>query len=66
MQMEDAVPERLLTVEQVARDFLRIGRTRTFELVASGALRSVVIGRRSRRVPESAIAEFVHRLQVEQ
>ena len=57
--------ERLLRVEEVAREALQISRTRVYELIATGALRSIVIGR-SRRVPESAIREFIARLEAEQ
>jgi len=39
-----------------------IGRSKLFELLASGELRSVHIGRR-RFVPAAAIAEYVERLE---
>lgn len=41
---------------------LQIGRSKVFELLASGELRSVRIGR-TRLIPESAIAEFIERLE---
>lgn len=41
---------------------LGIGRTKWFELIASGELRSVKIGRR-RLVSEAALAEFVAKLE---
>jgi excisionase family DNA binding protein len=41
-----------------------LGRTKTYELVARGALPSVCIGR-SRRVPVSALTSFVERLAIE-
>lgn len=47
----------LLTVAEAARR-LRLGRTMVYELLASGALRSVRIGR-ARRVPIGALDEFV-------
>ena len=50
----------LLTAEEAA-DALSIGRTKLYELVALGLLRSVQIGK-SRRIPVSAIHEFVDRL----
>lgn len=54
----------LLTPVEAARG-LGIGRTKVYELMAAGALRSVKIGR-ARRVPASALAEFVARLAAEQ
>lgn len=50
----------LLTVDQ-ARGRLTIGRTRMFELIASGAIESVTIGR-SRRIPEAALDRYVEGL----
>ncbi len=53
----------LLTAEEVAQA-LGIGRSKVYELMASGLLRSVVIGR-LRRVPAVRLAEFVARLEEE-
>ncbi len=53
----------LLTAEEVAQA-LGIGRSKVYELMASGQLRSVAIGR-LRRVPAERLAEFVARLEVE-
>lgn len=39
-----------------------LGRTKVYELIASGELRTVKIGRR-RFVPASAVEEYVARLQ---
>lgn len=47
----------LLTVEEAA-DVLRIGRSKAFDLIRCGDLRSVKIGR-LRRVPADAIDIFV-------
>jgi excisionase family DNA binding protein len=47
----------LLTVEDAAQ-VLALGRTKVYELVESGALRSVKIGR-CRRIPVQALREFV-------
>lgn len=44
---------------------LGIGRTKIFELMSSGELRSVKVGR-ARLVPERAIIEFVERIESEQ
>jgi excisionase family DNA binding protein len=50
----------LVRVEEAARR-LGLGRTKAWELVYSGALHSVTIGR-SRRVPISSLHAFVQRL----
>jgi excisionase family DNA binding protein len=49
---------RLLVTPAEAADALGIGRTRVYELMAAGTLRSVKIGR-SRRIPVQALIEFV-------
>lgn len=54
----------LLTVEAAA-DRLSVGRTTLFELISSGAVASVKIGR-ARRIPASALDEYVRRLTAEQ
>lgn len=51
----------LLTVEEAAAR-LRIGRTKTFALVSSGAIESVTIGRR-RLIPPEAVAAYVAALR---
>ncbi|MGO9961940.1 MAG: helix-turn-helix domain-containing protein [Acidimicrobiales bacterium] len=50
----------LVTPEEAARR-LSVGRTTIYELMASGALQSVNIGR-CRRVPVSSLSSFVNRL----
>lgn len=63
--MATAEPHRaLLTVEDAARA-LSIGRTTMFQLIKSGQIASVQIGR-LRRIPLSAIAEFTARLTSDQ
>ncbi|MGY4648401.1 helix-turn-helix domain-containing protein [Mycobacterium sp. URHB0021] len=47
-----------------AQELLRIGRSTMFDLLGSGRLRSITIGRR-RLIPASAIAEFVASLESE-
>lgn len=49
---------RLLLTPADAAKALGISRTRVYELMASGMLRSVKIGR-SRRIPVDALAKFV-------
>ena len=51
----------LLTVEEAAKR-LAIGRTKAYELVATGALESVTIGR-CRRIPAEALGPFVSQLR---
>lgn len=50
----------LLTPEETA-ETLSIGRTKVYELLARGLLRSVQIGK-SRRIPVAAIDDLVQRL----
>jgi excisionase family DNA binding protein len=52
-----AEPERLLKVPQVA-EILGLGVAKTWELVATGELRSLKSGR-ARRVPASAVEEYI-------
>jgi len=56
------VQKLLLTPEETATA-LSIGRTKVYELIATGALRSVLIGS-SRRIPTSAVSEFVEQLSI--
>jgi excisionase family DNA binding protein len=51
---------RLHNIER-AQERLGVGRSKIFELIASGELRSVRVGRR-RLVPEQAIRDFVAQL----
>lgn len=53
----------LLTPEETA-ETLSIGRTKVYELLARGLLRSVQIGK-SRRIPVAAINDLVARLAVD-
>lgn len=54
-------PTLLLTVEEAAES-LRLSRTLVYELVSSGELRSVKIGR-ARRVSVRALQDYVNRLE---
>jgi excisionase family DNA binding protein len=51
----------LLTPEEAGRA-LRVGRNKVYELIASGELRSVKLGR-CRRIPVDALRQFVANLQ---
>lgn len=55
--------DELLTLDQVAA-VLKIGRTSVYELLNSGALPSVTIGR-SRRVLRSDLDAYIARLRSE-
>ena len=55
--------QRLLTVTEV-QEILSIGRTRVFALIASGELRSVMIGS-SRRIASQAVDEFIRKLELQ-
>jgi excisionase family DNA binding protein len=57
----DEFPVLLLRPEDAA-SALGIGRTKVYELMRSGALRSVRIGG-LRRIPATALADFVARLE---
>jgi excisionase family DNA binding protein len=54
------MPDRLLSIDEAA-DALGIGRSRLYEEIGAGRLRSVTVGRR-RLVPASAIAAYIEAL----
>lgn len=54
----------LLTAEEAAKE-LRIGRTRMWDLITRGEVRSVKVGG-SRRVPYAELTAYVKRLIAEQ
>lgn len=54
----------LLTIPQAA-DALGIGRTKTYELISTGELPAVRIGR-AVRIPARAVEDFAIRLEQEQ
>jgi excisionase family DNA binding protein len=60
----NAGPRLLLSVEEAA-DVLRLGRTRTYELVMTRKIQSVKVGRR-RLVVGSSLVDFVRTLLQEQ
>lgn len=61
--IENGIPVLLVCPEDAARA-LGIGRTKVYELIRSGALRSVRLDG-SRRVSVTALVEFVKRLEKE-
>lgn len=54
--------DKLLLTPEEAAEALGIGRTKVYELMASGALASVRIGR-CRRVPRDALTELIGTLR---
>jgi excisionase family DNA binding protein len=56
--------DRLYTIPQVC-ERLSHGRTRVYELMREGRLRSVVVGPRARRVRESDLQRFIDSLDDE-
>lgn len=58
----DPVPVTLLLTSEEAARALRVGRSKVYELMRSGALRSVKIGG-SRRISATTLAEFVAALE---
>jgi excisionase family DNA binding protein len=52
--------DELLTVEQAA-DILKIGRTKVYELISGGELRTVTIGR-CRRIRRSDLQAYIAQL----
>jgi excisionase family DNA binding protein len=61
VDLANARPYKLLVTPEEAAEILSVGRTRIFELMASGQLRSVRI-RRSRRIPLAALEQLVKQL----
>ena len=55
---------KLLLTPESAAEVLSVGRTKVYQLMATGALRSVRIGK-CRRVPMSAVVELVQHLETE-
>jgi excisionase family DNA binding protein len=57
-----AIPLTLLLTPEEAAKALRVGRSKVYDLIRSGTLRSVKIGG-SRRISATALAEFVTALE---
>ncbi|MEV4242546.1 helix-turn-helix domain-containing protein [Streptosporangium canum] len=62
--MTDDIDPLLLRPEKAA-ELLSVGRTTVYALMRSGALRSVRVGT-LRRIPPTALAEYVAHLEEEQ
>ncbi len=60
--MPQTSADQLLYRPEDAGSVLGIGRSKVFELLASGQLASVQIGR-ARRIPRTALEAYVERLQ---
>lgn len=54
--------DTLNNIEQASEKLGGLGRTRLFELLRTGELRSVKIGRR-RMIPDSSIAQYIDGLK---
>jgi excisionase family DNA binding protein len=59
LDTEDGGPPRLLSIDE-AGAALGVGRSRIYDEIQAGALRTVLVGRR-RLVPAGAVAEFIAR-----
>lgn len=61
---QERIPRILLTTEEAARA-LSVGRTKIYELIQKGQLHSLKLGGH-RRIPVSALEDFVNRCLEEQ
>ncbi|GAA2875731.1 hypothetical protein GCM10010517_36710 [Streptosporangium fragile] len=63
MQSDD---ELVYTVDETVAK-LKIAKSRVFALIKSGAIESILIdGPRTRRIPRSALVDYIERLRAEQ
>ncbi len=51
-------PDRLLSVSEACEALGGLGRSKVYEIIGRGELRSIAIGRR-RMIPAGAIAEYI-------
>lgn len=58
------IDRRLLTIREAA-EALAIGRSHAYDLVLKGQIESVVVGVRCRRVPVTAIDDYVRKLSTQ-
>jgi excisionase family DNA binding protein len=54
-----SIANSLLLTPEEAAEALRIGRSKVYELMRSGELASITIGR-ARRIPSKALDEFIN------
>lgn len=59
-----AFDDKLLHPAEEAAQILSVGRSQVFELVATGELESVKIGR-LRRIPHDALVDYIRRLRTQ-
>jgi excisionase family DNA binding protein len=61
--MSDQLAERTARLHNIeaVMERLGLGRSKTFEVIADGSLRSIKVGRR-RLVSEAALVEFIEKL----
>jgi excisionase family DNA binding protein len=64
IQKQDTPPVLTVTVDEAAR-MLGIGRVLLYDLLNSGAIRSMVVGARARRIPLDALIEYISELSGE-
>jgi excisionase family DNA binding protein len=57
-----AFVEILLSVEETARR-LGVSIRQVYRLIAEGVLRTVTVGRRSTRIPESEVVAYIEKLK---
>jgi excisionase family DNA binding protein len=60
-ELAEAVMARLNSVEDVM-ERLKLGRSKVFEVLGNGQLRSIKVGRR-RLISEAALVEFINHLE---
>ena len=63
--VQEGQVDKLLLKTNECAELLGVSRSRLYELMNAGAVRSVVIGR-SRRIPRAELERFVEQLETEQ
>lgn len=61
--MSATVHDTLLLTPEEAAEELRVSRRTIFDLLKSGALESVLLGYRSRRIPRAALLAYIESLR---
>lgn len=57
--------ERMLLTAEEAAESLKVGRCKVYDLIRTGELASIKIGR-LRRIPVDSVREFAHKLLAEE